>query len=226
MKNNIYKCFGISKSDAMSLLSSLVSQENGVDISFSGEGLLCDIEISANDNNIYFYDYTREIFEKLSQFIYAETNISLEETVFELLKLRKMKISTVENLTGGEIISNLFKKNENAKDIIEEGLILCSTSSKTNRLGLNFENSNIGVQETYEMAQNLLSSTKADIVISSSGYLDSSNQNYGTVFLAIGNHERIDVYKNKFSGTRKEIIETASQASLFYLIKKLRKNDF
>ena len=94
MKNNIYKCFGISKSDAMSLLSSLLEQQNGVDINISGEGLLCDIEISANDSNIYFYDYTREIFEKFSQFVYAETDLSLEETVFELLKLKKYKIAT------------------------------------------------------------------------------------------------------------------------------------
>ncbi|MDY3659235.1 MAG: CinA family protein [Eubacteriales bacterium] len=226
MKNNIYKCFGISKSDAMSLLSSLLEQQNGVDVNISGEGLLCDIEISANDSNIYFYDYTREIFEKFSQFVYAETDLSLEETVFELLKLKKYKIATAESLTGGEIVASLIKKNENASEVVSEGLVLYSLNSKINRLALSENNANVGVQTTYDMAQSLLSTSEADIVVASSGHLKPSSSDYGLVFLAIGNRERVDVFKNKFSGTRQEIIETATQASLFYLIKKLRKNDF
>ena len=89
MKEGIFKCFGVSKSDVKSLLSSLIENSNGVEYEIEGENLLTTIKLSAPENNFTFFDWTRLIFEKLSQYIYAETDISLEETVFELLKMRK-----------------------------------------------------------------------------------------------------------------------------------------
>jgi len=78
------------------------------------------------------------------------------------------------------------------------------------------------------MAKGLLENCPADIVVSTTGYASSSSprEDGGLVFIGVGDRKRIDIYKNRFSGTREEIIETASNAALFYLIKKLRKNDF
>ena len=79
MKEGIFKCFGVSKSDVKSLLSSLIENSNGVEYEIEGENLLTTIKLSAPENNFAFFDWTRLIFEKLSQYIYAETDISLEE---------------------------------------------------------------------------------------------------------------------------------------------------
>ncbi len=232
MKDNTFKCFGISKSDARSLLSSLLQDNHGVFVSIEGEQLLVDIVLRAEDNNIYFYDFSREVFEKLNQFIYAESDISLEETVFELLKLNHLTLATAESITGGQIASSFIKKNMGASNIILEGVITYSNEAKMNRLGVSKEildrYTSVSIQTTYDMAKGLLQTSPADMVIATTGYASSvsPNEDAGLAFIAIGDRTRIDVFKNKFSGTRSEVIETTASASLFYLIKKLRKNDF
>lgn len=230
MKENIFKCFGISKSDVASLLSNLLSEPNGVYMEIEGKQLLVDITLKAEDNNVFFYEFTREIFEKLNPFIYAESKISLEETALELLKLNKLTIATAESITGGQIISMLIKSNSRADSVVLEGLVTYTNASKINRLNVSessLNNTAVSVQTSYDMANGLLETCLADFVVATTGYVDSENSfERGLVYIAIGNRERIDVYKNKFEGTKAEIIETAANAALFYLIKKLRKNDF
>lgn len=232
LKNNIFKCFGISKSDVMSLLSSLLSENHGVILDIIGKGLLTDISLKANENNVYFYEFTRIIFEKLNPYIYSENDLSLEETAIELMKINKLTLATAESVTGGQIVSNLIKNNLGASQVVIEGLVTYSNQSKCELLNVSKEtldkHTSVSVQTTYDMAEGLLELSKADVVIATTGYASSvkENEEKGLVFIAIGNKNRIDVYKNKFSGTRNEIIETAAQAAIFYLIKKLRKNDF
>lgn len=263
MKDNVFKCFGISKSDVKSLLSPLMQDNKGVLISIDGQQLLIDVTIQADDNNVHFYDISREIFEKLNKYIYAESEISLEETAFELLKLHKLTLAVGESVTGGDLISSLIKKNPGASEIIVEGVVVYSNDAKMRRLGVSQQvlnsHTSVSVQTTHDMAKGLLKTTPADIVIATTGYAGSitstsssyintsdtnssnvsksalslpktnglsSNQDIGLVYIAIGDRGRIDVFKNKFYGTREEIIETTSASALFYLIKKLRKNDF
>ncbi len=232
MKEGIFKCFGISRSDVKSLLSSLFERQDGVECEIEGENLLTTIKLNAADTNFSFFDWTQLIFEKLGQYVYAETDISLEETVFELLKLHKLTLATAESITGGQIVSSLIKKNLGASSVIVEGAVTYANEAKMNRLGVSKETldsqTSVSVQTTYDMAKGLLETSPASIAIATTGYATSVKQSEtaGLVYIAIGNRNRIDVYKNKFSGSREEVIETASNAALFYLIKKLRKNDF
>ena len=58
MKEGIFKCFGVSKSDVKSLLSSLIENSNGVEYEIEGENLVAKTEkeylynLIANDQNI------------------------------------------------------------------------------------------------------------------------------------------------------------------------------
>ena len=232
MKNNLFRCFGISKSDVMSLLSPLLSDNHGVLVEFKEDrGLLVDISLKSAENNTYFYEFTREIFEKLNQFIYSENEMSLQQTAFELLKINKLTISTAESITGGEIASSFIKNVVRASEVFIEGIVSYSNISKQNRLNISsqtLENqTSVSVQTTYDMAKGLLETGKSDVVIATTGYASPfENKDGGLVYIAVGNRNRIDVYKNKFYGDREEVIETAAQAAFFYLIKKLRKNDF
>lgn len=234
MKDNIFKCFGVSKNEVKTILSPFLQDNKGVFISIEGEQLLVDIILQAEDNNSFFYEVSRKIYEEFSNFIYAESNISLEQTAFELLKLHNLKIAIAESVTGGEIVSSLIKKNVGASSVIIEGNVVYSNDAKIRRLGVNRQildrYTSVSLETTYEMAKCLVDSTDADIVLSTTGYATStstsSKEEAGLVFIGLGDRKRIDIFKNKFGGNREEIIETAAKAALFYLIKKLRKNDF
>ena len=78
----------------------------------------------------------------------------------------------------------------------------------------------------YEMAVNALSITNANIVVVSSANLQSNSMPTGLCYIAIGDKNEIHVYKNIFKGNHFEMIDSITTASYFYLIKKLRKNDF
>ena len=228
MKDNIFKCFGISKNEIKSILSPFLQDNKGVYISIEGENLLVDITLQADDTNNFFYEVSREVFEKFNPFIYAESDISLEETAFELLKLNKLKIAIAESITGGELISSIIKKNSGASEVVIEGNVVYSNEAKM-RLGVSKQvldrYTSVSMETTHEMARCLLENTNTDIVISTTGYATSESDE-GLVFIGLGDRSKIDIFKNKFCGTREEIIRTTTQAGLFYLIKKLRKNDF
>ena len=72
----------------------------------------------------------------------------------------------------------------------------------------------------YEMTAKMFSLTNSDIVVTATG------DNIGNCYIAVGDKNEIHVYKNKFVGTYNEIIDYITTASYFYLIKKLKKNDF
>ena len=227
MKNSIFKCFGILKSDVMSLLYHVMNNKNNnIDIQIKENGLLLDIIIQSDENNLYFYECVKEVFEKLNLYIYAETEISIEEVALELLKINKLKFSTVEILTGGNLISSLFKKNKNLCDVVIESLVLISNCSKTQRI--NLTNDNNPVKFCSDIAKSLLDNSEADLVISTTGngkYGDLDEKD-GIAYIAIADKMRVDVYKNKFVGNKENIIDDITHTALFYLIKKLRKNDF
>ena len=228
MKENIFRCFGIAKEDVSSILSPLLEKTSGVFLDVSGNSLMVDIKLKADDSNFYIYEFTRLIYENLDQYIYSESEMSLEEVAFQLLKINKLKIATAEDLTAGQIICNLIKTCEFSSDIVVEGIVPVSAFSKTTKLNISkneLEQSlNPNVQIAKNMALSLLNSSIADIVISTTGDF-SQNQTTTPVFIAIGTRERVDVYKNLLNGSKREIIETTANLALFYLIKKLRNSN-
>lgn len=225
MKDNIFKCFGISKDEIKTILSPFLQNNKGVFISIEGKNLLTDIILQADDNNTFFYEISREIFERFNKYIYAESNISLEETVFELLKMFKLKLATAESVTGGAIISSLIKSNVGASCVFSESYVVYSNESKIN-LGVEpnilDRYSSISVETVHALAKQLLKKSSADIVITTTGRAENGE----ITFIAIGDRKKIDIYKNNFFGNREDIIDTITQASLFYLVKKIRRNDF
>ena len=76
------------------------------------------------------------------------------------------------------------------------------------------------VNTVYELDNLLLQSSKADIAIVVLG-----DKNCDTCYIAIGDIDGIHVYKNKIFSFDDALIETLSDTTLFYLIKKLRQND-
>ncbi|MDD4110113.1 MAG: CinA family protein [Clostridia bacterium] len=232
MKDNIFKCFGISTNEVKTEMAPFLKDNQGVYISIEGEQLLVDIILQADDNNTFFYEVSRTVYEKFSKYIYAESNISLEQTAFELLKLSNLKLAIAESITGGEIVSSFIKDNIGASEVLIEGDVVYSNDAKIRRLGVSEKTldtfTSVSLETAYDMAKGLLQTSPADVVVVTTGYASSTSpkEDGGLVFIGIGDKKRIEVFKNRFTGTRKEIIETTAKAALFYLVKKLRKNDF
>ena len=62
-----------------------------------------------------------------------------------------------------------------------------------------------------------------DIAVATTGY---AGDNTGENYIAIGDKNAVHVYKNIFCMSRENAIDNLCKAGNFYLIKKLRSNDF
>lgn len=180
-------------------------------------------DIHQGDNAIRF------VVEKLKENIYAEFDTTLGERLFDILKLRKLRISTAESFTGGRLISSIIT-NSGASEVVHEGVVSYSNDSKKSRLNVKQEDlKNFGAvsaKVACQMALGLLLTDECDIAISTTGIAgpksDNTEKPVGLCYIAVGMKDGVHSYKYIFNGDREEITETAKNTALFLAIKKLK----
>ena len=174
-------------------------------------------------------DVVRVFADGLGDTVYALNNLSLEEQLVSLLKLRKKKISVAESFTGGGIARRITSVS-GASAVYFEGLNTYDERSKMKRLGV----SEVGLrtvgavsdQTAYEMALGLLNTGDCDIAIATTGLAgpksDRSMLPVGLCFIAVGTKEKVYVYRYKFDGNRTDITEKAINYALHAAFKQLK----
>ena len=185
-----------------------------------------------------FFDYdtleetkkqvVRYVVSSLKDNIYAEYDTTLSQRLFDLLKLRELKLSTAESFTGGRVISEIIK-NSGASAVVNEGVVSYSNQSKIKRLGVKEEDLKtqgaVSAVVAYQMAVGLLKEG-SDIAVSTTGIAgpqsDDTDKPVGLCYIAVGMKDGVHTYRYKLSGSREEITETAKNTALFLAIKKLK----
>ena len=191
----------------------------------------CCIEIiySSKTPKMVLDDVLRQMVEILNDYIYSFENSPLAYRLFQLLKLRRMKISTAESFTGGGVSKKLVEI-PGVSSVYFEGLNTYSNEAKMKRLGVQEmtlkQYGAVSPQTAYEMAEGLLNGGKCDICISTTGIAgpksDNSQKPVGLLYIAIGVKDTISVYKYNLKGDRREITETAVNLALFHAFKTLK----
>ena len=165
----------------------------------------------------------------LNEHIYALENISLAQRLFELLKLRRMKISVAESFTGGGVSKRLVEVS-GISEVFFEGINTYSNESKIKRLGVDElllkQYGAVSEQTATQMAQGLLNTGDCDIAIATTGIAgpksDSTSKPVGLLYIAVGTNESVSVYKYELKGGRQKITETAINLALFHAFKKIK----
>ena len=230
-KTAILKTFGLSETNIKSIIYDDIKNKDKVSLNLFANELEVDIVFKSKLDNDKFDYYLQSVFHKLQKFIYAEEDLSLSQIAYKLLKLNDLTVSFAESITAGNICKTFVAQNEGASKVLKEGIVVYSNESKKQNLNVSQETldkySAVSGEVAYEMSVGLLNKVKSDIVLSITGYASSNGtENPGLVYISVGDKNEIHVYKNIFSGSRQEIIENATKAALFYLVKKLRKKDF
>ncbi|MBE7061072.1 MAG: nicotinamide-nucleotide amidohydrolase family protein [Clostridiales bacterium] len=173
--------------------------------------------------------FTREVVGQLKDNIYAEFDTTLEQRLFDLLKLRNVKISVAESFTGGRIASAIIK-NSGVSEYMAEGIVAYSNESKIKRLGVKKEDIEkhgaVSSIVAYQMAVGLLRTGECDLAIATTGIAgpksDNSLKPVGLNYIAVGLKDGVHTYRYNLSGDREVITETAKNTALFLAIKKLK----
>lgn len=165
----------------------------------------------------------------LGDTVYALNDVSLEEQLVNMLKLRRGKISVAESFTGGGVARRITSV-AGASEVYFEGINAYNADAKRKRLGVTeYTLRSMGAvsdQTAYEMALGLLNTGNCDVSIATTGIAgpqsDSSMQPVGLCYVAVGLKEKIYVYRYKLDGTRNEITEKAINYALFQTYKHLK----
>lgn len=182
-----------------------------------------------NQDELLSKEVIRFIVGALKDNIYAEFDTTLEERLFDILKLKNLKVSVAESFTGGRIVSAIIS-NSGASNFVQEGVVSYSNESKYDRLGVLEKDLRrdgaVSSIVAYQMALGLLKKGNCDLAISTTGIAgpksDDTNKPVGLCYIAVGMKDGVHTYRYNLLGSREEITETAKNTALFLAIKKLK----
>ncbi len=110
--------------------------------------------------------------EKVGEFIYANEDITLEESVGKMLADRGLTIACAESCTGGLVASRLTDVSGSSRYFLQ-GFVVYSNASKEKALGVRSStlvaHGAVSEEVAGEMAEGCLAATGADITVSSTG---------------------------------------------------------
>lgn len=169
-----------------------------------------------------------EQFEKLKplvkEWMIAQEDISLEESVSRLLKEKKKTMATAESCTGG-YIAHLITSKAGSSSIYNGSVVSYANAVKENVLGVKNEtlqqHGAVSEETVTAMVKGVLKTVGADYAIATSGIMGpdggSPEKPVGTVWIAVGNAAKIKATKHFFRFDRIRNIEMTAQTALTLL---------
>ena len=167
----------------------------------------------------------------IQQWMVTDDDLTMQQAVGKLLKERKQTTGTAESCTGG-YIAHLLTMDAGASSNFKGSVVSYDNEIKTNLLGVPKETlDSVGAvsEETVtQMVRGALDVLKTDYVLATSGIMGpdggSENKPVGTVWIAVGNKEKIVTQKFHFRFDRLRNIELTAQNALNLLRKFIIEN--
>lgn len=230
----IFKTFGKTEAELREILKDYIRNRNRIVFSFYPS--LCECEVNVRYSSKMAKETVDELLRgvaaALNDCTYALKDVSLEQQLMDLLRVRGKKVCVAESFTGGGIAAALTGC-PGASDIFKEGLVCYSNASKIQRLGVEEQliesYGAVSIETVYEMAANLLLQDNCDVCLATSGNAGPTAEKDGDVglcFIAVGDMNGIHIYRYVFEGDRKKVTYSGVKYALYHLYKKLKEKEF
>ncbi len=162
-----------------------------------------------------------KIRDRISEFIFGYDDTSLEQEIGKILRSKKQTLSTAESCTGG-LVAHKITLVPGASDYFAGSVVSYSYELKKMLLGVKPETLQtygaVSEETVREMLIGALKKTKSDNAIAISGIAGPSggtpDKPVGTVWIAVGNNEKIIAKKFLFTRSREIIMEYTAITAL------------
>lgn len=166
----------------------------------------------------------KELKERFGNFIYTtDENVSLEQSVVELLLANDLTVSCAESCTGGMLSARLINV-PGVSEVYKSGYITYSNKAKRKVLGVKKPSlakyGAVSAQAAEEMVKGLRLVTNADVCVSVTGNAGPAaveDKAVGLVYIACNIKGKVSVTEARFSGSRNKIRESAVAAALSFM---------
>lgn len=218
-QSETFKTFGIGEEHIFSILKEQIKNKDKIYITITTKGLDADVVIKAKKSNEKFEEYKRIVYSKLEKFIYSVQDYSLIEYF-----VKEVKQQNLTFCVGGDVgVSSIV--DQFPKEIYKNLLDVQIFPNKD--MVSKYLSGNVDFEDkpklAYDIAVKLLEKHNCDLVFIC---LDGSEKDdSGVSYIAVGNKIKIDIYKNKFYGSEKDIKEAMVSTTLFYLVKRLQQKN-
>ncbi len=223
------KTFGIGESGLQQRVNDVLPDwPKEVDLGFRAGAPLLEIKLTINDaSHAKLRDQCeQQLYELFGDHIIGNDDITLAESVINLLKKADAKITTAESCTGG-LIASLITEVAGASQVFEAGVVSYSNAIKQKVLNVSEadlqEHGAVSETVVRQMALGALAISNADYAIAVSGVAGpdggSDDKPVGTVWVAWGHKDNIKTNKLYFPVARK-LFQTMTAAVALDLIRR------
>jgi nicotinamide-nucleotide amidase len=223
----IFQTFGVSESGLDQAVAGLIKPEEGrvaFRASFPQISMRVTVEGEPGEAERKLDELSDRVREKISNYLFAEGEASMEEVVARLLIDRKLKLAIAESCTGG-LIGHRLTNIPGSSNFLVADLVTYANEAKSEFLGVKEETLKsfgaVSEECVREMAAGARKRVGADLAIATSGIAGpdggTPDKPVGTVCIALDSEDVKTSRRYQMRGTRDWIKLLASQVALDWM---------
>jgi nicotinamide-nucleotide amidase len=171
------------------------------------------------------------LLEQVKEWLVSDEDENLAMVVQKILKAKNKTIGTAESCTGG-YIAHLITSNAGSSVGYKGSIISYANDVKERVLGVTDKTLRtvgaVSEETVRQMVKGTVEKLQVDFVVATSGIMGpdggSDEKPVGTVWVAVGNKEKIETYKLAFRFDRQRNIDMTANAALNVLRKFIVEN--
>ena len=168
-------------------------------------------------------DFKNNIRKTLNDYILSTENIPASKVLLNLLHEKKLTISLVESITGGNLASALVNHPGASKALVASNILYTMESKKE------FLSSEIS-KDWNTLSEDLAKSSRikynSDIslaILGEAGPMPSTDYKIGQIFISIATESNTETIEHNLRGSRDDIISRSVNNAIWDLIKFIKK---
>lgn len=177
-------------------------------------------------------EQSKSIKPLIGEWLVVEDDMTIQQVVAKSLKERKQTLGTAESCTGG-YIAHLITQNAGASLFFKGTVVAYDNEVKKNILHVSGQtlqlDGAVSEESAREMAKGVLNQLKTDYALATTGIMGpdggTEEKPVGTVWIAVGNANRIEAQKFNFRFDRLRNIEQTAHTALNMLRKFIQSAD-
>ena len=168
-------------------------------------------------------DFKNNIRKTLNDYILSTENIPASKVLLNLLHEKKLTISLVESITGGNLASALVNHPGASKALVASNILYTMESKKE---FLSSEISKDWNTLTEDLAKSSRIKYNSDIslaILGEAGPMPSTDYKIGQIFISIATESNTETIEHNLRGSRDDIISRSVNNTIWDLIKFIKK---
>lgn len=228
--SQMVKVCGMGESLAASMVKDLIDEQSNPTIATYAKTGEVHIRVTAKadsekEGRKLIKPVVKELKSRFGASIYTtDENITLEQSVVDLLRENDLTITTAESCTGGMVAARLISV-PGASEVFREGLVTYSNKAKRKYLEVRKSTLDkygaVSEQTAKEMAKGGWGFTKADVCVSVTGIAGpdggTDKKPVGLVYIGVSVCGNTLVKEYHFSGNRNKVRESTTSYALIQL---------